>query len=254
MQPLTDAAHCLSIKCCSHAMTPDMLCLPAPQEGIHGKVSMQPWPDRERAQLRTSNIGLSFCTDTMDQAVHRSKARGGRARVGLAVGRLIEAVLAHSHQLVGRQALQVGRHLCDPALDLRCTVRVLIAWLIHQIPRYEQMNLQCQFLARVQAHSTHPQSTSNNRHIFSLITCTCTPGTRSKPCILLLHAGCSSTELGSEQGCGRAGIMKYNRSPDIWWQDVSISRRSRSRASRVQARRKPHHGHPGFWHVREPRS
>ena len=56
--------------------------------------------------------------------------------VGLAVGSLVEAVLAHSDQLVGRQALQVGGDAVDPGLDLLRAQRggALVARLIHQVP------------------------------------------------------------------------------------------------------------------------
>ena len=60
----------------------------------------------------------------------------GRSLVGLAVGRLVEAILANSHQLVGCQGLEVGRHLVDPGLDLLCAdgVWALVAGLVHQVP------------------------------------------------------------------------------------------------------------------------
>ena len=60
----------------------------------------------------------------------------GPSLVGLAVGPLVKAVLAHSDQLVGRQALQIGGDAVDPGLNLLSAQRggALVTGLIHQIP------------------------------------------------------------------------------------------------------------------------
>lgn len=63
-------------------------------------------------------------------------ANSEHSLVGLAVGGLVEAVLAYCDQLVGRKRLEVGRHLVDPGLQLLRTdgVGPLVAGLIHQVP------------------------------------------------------------------------------------------------------------------------
>ncbi len=97
-----------------------------------GKRTLRRWPWAPGNKL---HLTKKSCVLKKARYIRSRQLMADCALVGLAGGRLVEAVLSHGHQLVGRQALHVGGHLRDPALDLLGSVRLLIARLVHQVPR-----------------------------------------------------------------------------------------------------------------------